>query len=240
MAIFLNGCSGGDAVSGDGNNPDSASHPEQQPVSEQQPGTEQVSQPGPESSGAADADADAPAPATGNVATFGSGCFWCTEAIFDRMEGVQSAVSGYMGGTVENPSYELVCTGTTGHAEVVQVTYDPEKVSYETLLEVFWKTHDPTTRNRQGADTGTQYRSAVFFHNESQQASAAYYMKKLDESGAFANPIVTEITAAAEFYPAEKYHQDYFANNPGAQYCAFVIAPKVEKFEKVFGKQLKK
>ena len=181
----------------------------------------------------------APPAATGNVATFGSGCFWCTEAVFERLSGVESAISGYMGGEVDNPSYQAVCTGTTGHAEVVQVTYDPEKISFEKLLEVFWKTHDPTTLNQQGADHGTQYRSAVFYHNDSQKASAEYYMKKLDEAGAFPKPIVTEITEASEFYIAEKYHQDYYAKNPGAGYCQVVIAPKMEKLQKVFADDLK-
>lgn len=180
-----------------------------------------------------------PPPATGNVATFGSGCFWCTEAVFERLAGVESAVSGYMGGTVANPSYQEVSNETTGHAEVVQITYDPEKISYEKLLEVFWRTHDPTTLNQQGADHGTQYRSAVFFHNESQQASAEYYKETLDESGAFPRPIVTEVTEADEFYVADKYHQDYYAKNPGAGYCQAVIVPKMEKFQKAFASQLK-
>lgn len=187
----------------------------------------------------ATANGEAPPAAEGTVATFGNGCFWCTEAIFERMEGVEKAVSGYMGGTVENPSYKMVCTGKTGHAEVVQVTYDPNVVSYEDLLKAFWSTHDPTTLNQQGHDIGTQYRSAVFFHNDSQRASAEYYMQRLEDEGAFDKPIVTEITKASTFYPAEQEHQDYYALNPFAGYCQAVIAPKVQKFKKAFGEQLK-
>lgn len=171
--------------------------------------------------------------------TFGAGCFWCVEAVFDRVEGVSKVVSGYMGGELENPTYKDICTGTTGHAEVCQLTFDPEKVSFEELLEIFWKTHDPTTLNRQGADRGTQYRSAVFYHDDEQKRVAEEYKKKLDESGAFDDPIVTEITKASKFYAAEDYHQDYFANNPGQGYCAMVIVPKIEKFEKVFADKLK-
>lgn len=180
-----------------------------------------------------------PPAATGKVATFGSGCFWCTEAVMERLAGVESAVSGYMGGTTVDPSYREVCSGETGHAEVVQVTYDPSKVTYEQLLEVFWKTHDPTTLNQQGADHGTQYRSVVFYHNESQRRSAEHYLKKLDESGAFGDPIVTEVTEASEFYVAEKDHQDYYARFPYAGYCQMVIVPKMEKFKKAFASQLK-
>ena len=144
------------------------------------------------------------------LATFGSGCFWCTEAIFQSLKGVESVVSGYSGGSVENPSYEQVCSGTTGHAEVTQIQYDPNVISFKKLLEVFWKTHDPTTLNRQGADVGTQYRSAIFYHSEKQRELAEKYKKRLDESGAFPNPIVTEITAFTQFYPAEDYHQNYY------------------------------
>ena len=172
-------------------------------------------------------------------ATFGSGCFWCTEAIFERVKGVVSVVSGYSGGMVENPTYEQVCSGKTGHAEAVQITYDPKVVSYPELLEIFWRTHDPTTLNRQGNDVGTQYRSAIFYHNEEQKKLAEEYKKKLDESGAWGNPIVTEIVPYKNFYKAENYHQDYFENNPNQGYCSFVIAPKVEKFEKVFKDKLK-
>ena len=174
------------------------------------------------------------------VATFGSGCFWCTEAIFERLNGVVKVESGYAGGTVENPTYEEVCTGKTGHAEVTQITYDPKIITYDELLEVFWKTHDPTTLNRQGNDVGTQYRSVIFYHNEEQKELTENYKKELDKSGAWDNPIVTEISPVTNFYPAEGYHQDYYENNPNQGYCAFVIAPKVEKFEKVFKDKLKK
>jgi peptide-methionine (S)-S-oxide reductase len=174
------------------------------------------------------------------IATFGSGCFWCTEAIFERLNGVVKVESGYSGGKVENPTYEEVCTGTTGHAEVTQITYNPAIVSYDELLEVFWKTHDPTTLNRQGNDVGTQYRSVIFYHNEEQKKLAEKYKTELDKSGAWDNPIVTEISPFTNFYSAEKYHQDYYENNPNQGYCAFVIAPKVEKFEKVFKDKLKK
>jgi peptide-methionine (S)-S-oxide reductase len=173
-------------------------------------------------------------------ATFGSGCFWCTEAIFENLKGVSSVVSGYAGGKVDNPTYEEVCSGTTGHAEVTQITYDPNIISFDELLEVFWKTHDPTTLNRQGNDVGTQYRSAIFYHNEEQKELAEEYKIELDKSGAWDNPIVTEITAYTNYYPAEKYHQDYYENNPNQGYCAFVIAPKLEKFKKVFKDKLKK
>ena len=172
-------------------------------------------------------------------ATFGSGCFWCTEAIFENLNGVISVVSGYAGGKVENPTYEEVCSGTTGHAEVTQITYDPNIISYDELLEVFWKTHDPTTLNRQGNDVGTQYRSVIFYHNEEQKELAEKYKTELDKSGAWDNPIVTEISPYTNFYSAEKYHQNYYENNPNQGYCAFVIAPKLEKFKKVFKDKLK-
>jgi peptide-methionine (S)-S-oxide reductase len=172
-------------------------------------------------------------------ATFGNGCFWCTEAVFQQLKGVSSVVSGYSGGTVKNPTYEQVCRGTTGHAEVIQVTYDPKVITFPELLEVFWKTHDPTTLNRQGPDEGTQYRSAIFYHNPEQKELAEKYKKKLDESGAFSAPIVTEITAFSEFYPAEGYHQNYFVTNPNQPYCRAIIRPKVEKFEKVFKDKLR-
>jgi peptide-methionine (S)-S-oxide reductase len=173
------------------------------------------------------------------VATLGNGCFWCTEAIFQRLNGVDKVVSGYSGGKVKNPTYKEVCSGLTGHAEVIQITYDPKKITFDELLEVFWKTHDPTTLNRQGADEGTQYRSAVFYHSEEQKSLATEYRKKLDASGAFNNPIVTEITPFSEFYPAEDYHQNYFNLNGTAPYCSFVIQPKIEKFQKVFKSKLK-
>jgi peptide-methionine (S)-S-oxide reductase len=173
-------------------------------------------------------------------ATFGSGCFWCTEAIFERVKGVSSVISGYTGGSVKNPTYEQVSDGNTGHAEVTQITYDPGVVTYDELLEIFWKTHDPTTLNRQGADVGTQYRSAIFYHNENQKQKAEFYKLELDKSGAWKDPIVTEISPLGDFYTAENYHQDYYENNPTQGYCAYVIAPKVDKFEKVFKDKLKK
>ena len=172
-------------------------------------------------------------------ATFGSGCFWCTEAVFQQLKGVRSVVSGYSGGRVKNPTYKDICTGLTGHAEVIRVTYNPKIVSYVDLLEVFWKTHDPTTLNRQGADKGTQYRSVIFYHNEKQQTLAQEYKQKLDESGAFADPIVTEISPLKEFYPGEEYHQNYFRDNPDNPYCSAVIKRKVEKFRAVFKDKLK-
>lgn len=174
------------------------------------------------------------------VATFGNGCFWCTEAVFETLEGVYGAVSGYSGGNIANPSYEMVCTGRTGHAEVVQVFYDPEKISYAALLEAFFRSHDPTTRNRQGADVGPQYRSVIFYHDDQQKQLAESIIKELDSSGAYPNPIVTEISPLTKFYPAEDYHQSYFENNPNQAYCAAVIAPKLEKFRKVFRDKLKK
>lgn len=173
------------------------------------------------------------------LATFGSGCFWCTEAIFQNLDGVESAVSGYMGGHVKNPTYKEVCSGLTGHAEVIQVTYDPNEISYDELLEIFWKTHDPTTLNKQGADLGTQYRSGVFYHNEEQKQLAEKYKKALTDARAFDQPIVTEITPASVFYKAEDYHQNYYNLNGDAPYCTYVIQPKVEKFKKVFKEKLK-
>ena len=175
-----------------------------------------------------------------DTATFGEGCFWCTEAIFERLKGVISVTSGYAGGTVPNPTYEQVCTGKTGHAEVSQIIYDPAVISYDELLKVFFKTHDPTSLNRQGADVGTQYRSVIFYSNEEQQKKAEYYKDELNKSGAFNKPIVTEISPLKNFYKAEEYHQDYFSNNPNQGYCNFVIVPKIEKFEKVFKDLLKK
>ena len=173
------------------------------------------------------------------TATFGAGCFWCVEAIFTELKGVNSVVSGYSGGHVENPTYRAVCDGTTGHAEVAQIEYDPDQISFTELLEVFWKTHDPTTMNRQGADVGTQYRSAIFYHSDEQKGLAEKYKQKLNESGAYPNPIVTEITKFEKFYAAEDYHQEYYENNPNAGYCTYVIQPKVEKFRKVFADKLK-
>ncbi|MEM9326101.1 MAG: peptide-methionine (S)-S-oxide reductase MsrA [Bacteroidota bacterium] len=173
------------------------------------------------------------------TATFGSGCFWCTEAIFQRLEGVSAVKSGYAGGHVEHPTYEAVCAGVTGHAEVVQVQFDDSVVSYDELLEVFWKTHDPTTLNRQGNDVGTQYRSVVFYHDDQQKEKADHYKTRLDTSGAWGDPIVTEIVPFERFYPAEDYHDDYFNRNGSQPYCAFVVAPKVQKFAEVFGEKMK-
>jgi peptide-methionine (S)-S-oxide reductase len=166
--------------------------------------------------------------------TLGSGCFWCTEAVFEHLKGVKSAVSGYSGGRLANPTYEQISSGNTGHAEVVQVTYDPSQISFTDILRVFWETHDPTTLNQQGHDVGTQYRSAVFYHNDAQRKLAEEYKRQLDGSGTFGAPIVTEITKFEKFYPAEQYHQEYFALNPNQQYCQYVIRPKVEKFRKQF------
>jgi len=177
---------------------------------------------------------------TGDTATFGNGCFWCTEAIFQQLEGVIRVTSGYSGGKVPNPTYEQVCSKTTGHAECLNIIYDPKKISFDELLEVFWKTHDPTTLNRQGADVGTQYRSVVFYHDEEQKAKALKYKTELDKSGAFDNPIVTTLEPFTVFYPAEDYHQNYYNNNTSQGYCQFVIRPKLEKFEKVFKSKLKK
>ncbi len=174
------------------------------------------------------------------VATLGAGCFWCVEAIFRRLEGVEKVTSGYAGGEVKNPTYRQVCEGNTGHAEVCQITFDPKKISFEELLEVFWKTHDPTTLNRQGADEGTQYRSAIFYHSEEQRKTAEYWVEKLNKEKVFPDPIVTEVTAFTNFYPAEDYHNNYFNANGGEGYCRVVIKPKVDKFTKVFKDKLKK
>ena len=174
-----------------------------------------------------------------DTATFGAGCFWCVEAVFQNLKGVHSVVSGYSGGKVKNPTYEDVCSGTTGHAEVCQIAYDPVQVTYPELLEVFWKTHDPTTLNRQGNDAGTQYRSAIFYHNEEQRKLAEHYKKQLDSSKAFDGPIVTEIVPFENFYKAENYHQNYFNEHGVQPYCLFVIRPKVDKFKKAFKEKLK-
>lgn len=174
-----------------------------------------------------------------DTATFGSGCFWCTEAIFQQIKGVQTVKSGYSGGTIKNPSYREVCTGRTGHAEVIQITYDPSIVSYKELLEIFWQTHDPTTLNRQGNDVGIQYRSVIFYHNEEQRKEATHYKSELNAAGVYPNPIVTEITSYDIFYPADDYHQDYYQQNSSQPYCTFVIQPKLEKLKKVFEDKLK-
>lgn len=171
-------------------------------------------------------------------ATFGMGCFWCTEAVFQRIKGVTKVESGYSGGTVKNPTYEQVTTGKTGHAEVSQITYDPAKISYAELLEVFWKMHDPTTLNRQGADIGTQYRSAIFYFDAQQKAEAEQYKTELNKAKVYPNPIVTQIVAAQPFYKAEDYHQNYFKLNGKEPYCRLVILPKIEKLEKVFKDKL--
>ncbi len=173
------------------------------------------------------------------LATFGAGCFWCTEAVFQNVKGVSKVVSGYAGGKIKNPTYREICTGTTGHAEVTQITFDPSKVSFEELLEVFWNTHDPTTLNRQGADEGTQYRSVIFYHTDEQRKAAENYKSQLEASKVFKNPIVTEISPLPDYYPAENYHQNYFDLNPNQSYCQYVVRPKVEKFKKQFHSKLK-
>jgi peptide-methionine (S)-S-oxide reductase len=174
------------------------------------------------------------------IATLAGGCFWCLEAVYDELRGVKSVESGYAGGHVENPSYKAVCTGTTGHAEVVQIAFDPDVVSFKELLEVFFTIHDPTTLNRQGADVGTQYRSAIFYHSPEQKAIAEEVIAEITEAGLWDNPIVTEVTELDTFYPAEGYHQEYFVNNPDQGYCRVVIAPKVAKFRKKYFDRLKK
>ncbi len=169
----------------------------------------------------------------------GAGCFWCVEAVFVELKGVSSVMPGYTGGATKNPDYKSVCTGETGHAEVAEVVYDPSVITLPELLEVFWQTHDPTTLNRQGADVGTQYRSAIYYRNADQKTTAEHYKAELDKSGAFDRPIVTEVSALEKFYPAENYHKDYYANNPGQGYCQMVIRPKVEKFRKAFANKVK-
>ena len=175
-----------------------------------------------------------------DTATFGAGCYWCVEAIFQRLNGVISVESGFSGGHIKNPSYREVCTGTTGHAEVCQITFDPNVIGYDELLEVFWKTHDPTTLNRQGNDSGTQYRSVILYHNDQQRIRASQYKEKLEKAGIWNDPIVTEIVPFVAFYKAEDYHQDYYNQNASKPYCTFVITPKIEKFEKVFHDKIKK
>lgn len=177
-------------------------------------------------------------PTQAETATLGGGCFWCLEAVFQQLRGVRKVTSGYSGGHVKNPTYEQVCTGTTGHAEVVQVVFDPQAISYEELLEVFFAIHDPTTLNRQGNDVGPQYRSVIFYHNERQRQTALGLKDRLDRSGRYAAPIVTQIVPFEAFYPAEEYHQNYFRRNPNQSYCRVVIAPKLEKFKKQFQKKL--
>jgi peptide-methionine (S)-S-oxide reductase len=174
------------------------------------------------------------------VATLAGGCFWCLEAVFEQLIGVESVVSGYCGGTVANPSYEQVCTGQTGHAEAIQVTFDPQQISYGEILDVFFATHDPTTLNRQGGDVGTQYRSAIFFHSPEQRQQAEAKIAGLNAAQLFEAPIVTQVVPAAEFFPAEGYHQGYFRGNPQQPYCAAVVSPKVAKFRKQFAGKLRK
>jgi peptide-methionine (S)-S-oxide reductase len=171
--------------------------------------------------------------------TFGNGCFWCTEAIFETLKSVKKVTSGYIGGQVKNPTYEQVCSGTTGHAEVIELEYDADELSFDELLLVFFKTHDPTTLNRQGNDVGTQYRSAIFYHTLEQKEQAEAMIKRLTNERVFDRPIVTEVTPASEFYKAENYHQNYFNNNPGNPYCAAVIQPKLYKFAKEFTEKIK-
>lgn len=182
----------------------------------------------------------APTPEGSHELVVGGGCFWCVEAVFERLKGVHSVENGYAGGPKPNPTYREVTTGTTGHAEVVKIVYDPNVVSRDDLLRVFFTTHDPTTLNRQGADVGTQYRSAIFCHSEEQRRIAEEYKRRLDASGAFPAPIVTEIAPASSFYKAEDYHQDYYAQNGSQGYCQMVIRPKLEKFRKVFADKLKR
>ena len=175
-----------------------------------------------------------------DTATFGAGCYWCVEAIFQRLNGVISVESGFSGGHIKNPTYREVCTGTTGHAEVCRIQYDPQVIGYDELLEVFWKTHDPTTLNRQGNDAGTQYRSVIFYHNEQQKILASEYKDKLEKAGIWNDPIVTEIVPFEAFYKAKNDHQNYYNQNTSQPYCTFVITPKIEKFEKVFRDKIKK
>ena len=172
-------------------------------------------------------------------ATFGAGCFWCVEAVFQNLKGVEKVVSGYAGGRNRNPTYKEVCSGLTGHAEVIDITFDPAIITYKELLEIFWKTHDSTTLNRQGADAGTQYRSVIYYHNDEQKQLAEDYKKKLNDGHAFPDPVVTEITAAPEFFAAENYHQNYFNLHGHEPYCQFVARPKVDKVKALFGDKLK-
>ena len=174
------------------------------------------------------------------VATLASGCFWCTEAVFNELKGVEKVESGYSGGTIANPSYEQVCTGDTGHAEAVQVTFDPKLISYKDILTIFFTTHDPTTKDRQGADVGTQYRSAVFYHNADQRSTAEQVVKELNASKLWKHPIVTEVAPFKTFYKAEDYHQSFYANNPGYGYCKVVIDPKIANLRKQYHDRLKR
>ncbi len=172
------------------------------------------------------------------IATFGAGCFWCVEAVFQNLKGVQQVISGYTGGQVDNPTYQQICTGTTGHAEVTQITFDPEIISFAELLYIFWRSHDPTTLNRQGADTGTQYRSAIFYHTKSQKTTAEQSKQETDDSALWATPVVTEISPAGTFYEAENYHQNYYRLNPNQPYCRMVIDPKMQKLKALLADKL--
>ena len=173
------------------------------------------------------------------IATLGNGCFWCTEAVFQRLKGVESVVSGYTGGMIATPTYREICSGLTGHAEAIRITYDPEQITFLHLLQVFFTTHDPTTLNRQGNDTGTQYRSAIFYHNEQQKSDSEEIIAGLNEAGAWGDPIVTQVEEAGPFYPAEDYHQDYYNTNTNQGYCQYIIVPKLKKLEKLFANLLK-
>jgi len=185
------------------------------------------------------ADSDGKTVETFEVATLGGGCFWCTEAVFDDLKGVISVESGYSGGAVANPTYEQVCSGRTGHAEVVQVKFDPSVISYRELLEIFFTVHDPTTLNRQGADVGTQYRSVIFTHSPEQRETAEAVIRDLDSQHLWPQPIVTQVVPFEAFYKAEDYHQEYFANNPSQPYCQLVVGPKVKKFQQKFAAKMK-
>ena len=173
------------------------------------------------------------------TATLAGGCFWCTESVFDELRGVESVVSGYSGGHTESPTYQEVCTGTTGHAEVIDVAFDPSEIDFADILRVFFTVHDPTTLNRQGGDIGTQYRSTIFYHSEAQKQAAEAVIREIDAAAIYPNPIITEVVPFEKFWPAEDYHQEYFANNPNQPYCAAVIAPKVAKFRKMYAERLK-
>ena len=179
-------------------------------------------------------------PAGMEIATLGGGCFWCTEAVYKELKGVISVTSGYSGGDIVNPSYREVCTGSTGHAEVIEIEFDPSVIFFSELLEVFFATHDPTTLNRQGGDVGTQYRSVIFYHNPEQKEAAESVIDRLNQENIFGKPVVTEVTKWKNFFAAEDYHQDYFENNPSQSYCQLVIVPKIEKFRKIFSDRLKK
>lgn len=174
------------------------------------------------------------------TATLAGGCFWCTESVFDELRGVESVVSGYSGGHKDSPTYQEVCSGTTGHAEVIEVEFDPAEVDFSDILRVFFTVHDPTTLNRQGGDIGTQYRSAIFYHSDAQKEAAEAVIREIEQAGVYESPIVTEVTRFEKFWPAEDYHQEYFANNPNQPYCAAVIAPKVAKFRKKYADRLKR